>query len=1650
MPAEDYMRIVGPAIKKASLNTTKRIESFRQLFILNNLNEFYKDYQYRKGQVTPFKVTKDRASGKFTFIGEDENGNKLSVRQKGAENLLDYSQIYDIVGTSQQVLGSQVNPPAPPPPGEVGQESDYFQLSNGEVNQINPQLEKELMSYLKDLGVDVQYVNQITDAEGNPVNAYGKASLVSQVIQLTKDRKTDTLAEEASHMITGMLGMDHPIMKQMMSQISNYEVYDRVKVEYADTYSKEEDFRFEAVGKLIAEHIIKKQPLTREQRNTVDNWWSRLLNILKRLFSKFSFENVNKQMDIFEKTAQDILDRKFSPVTQESTSEVYQLRTLRDIGLSYNMSTSGFMPAAINPDQLRIDLNRNGMGNIEIAESTTGSYYFKRNGKKVNPVKDFYQKAASQAEAVQKLKDIRSEIKTEKFIDAEGREFYITQEGKVIPQRVTMIVEQEQFKSKKSASEIEKIQNDPRSKVAKHFGINLHDMYERFTNFGIAKYSNLTSGTGKTFTAAQVSEIPEGMKKSHMDSMAKAADTLLSHISEMQKSIDENGTASIHTEQVLRGEVRGIDTAGTMDVVVIFSDGSASIFDFKFINYKKQLIGNQWILDPESQVPFYKRRSYEAQIGIYKNMLRQIGITNFRETRILPNNIQFKYNKQGLPIFEVSDLNPFNDDKTFTKPLPVDKELTGNETLDRILTTLFKQNDMLDAMIAKSYTDREKVEKLSIQKDQLSKTIQSIQVNHDVTPLLDTLNNLLKNEAKVLQKMNSLDDAKKLYNMYMEMQALAALKDDIIESVPDRENKQKAALEFSRMSHLQSTIMSKIREILEDEHEDIKKPQRELGFLRNVAFLSKIGQPAFEIARRYIKESFGNINRDVEGIVKEAEEKRNALATWAAGRGMSLIQAYRKIINPATKNLIFVFSKEFYEKKTQALEKEDIKWLKDNYAYSEEGKAKFKEALKQFTSSIELTVPSQKAREWFTEKWLAQNDLSRDSAWLNKYALSSYAQVKDPTKWYSAEYKTLLEPSNKALKEYYDWFVEKNKHFNKLVPERIGKSFIPNIQKDIVDVFAQGGTVSVTEGWNEMINGLRVRQNDIMETGDGDVIPLMFYDNFLYKNAEGDWEVNTAKKSEDLTSSMILFAESVYRKHHMSNIQHIMDLLKLHLSEQDVIETDFRGRPVPNETKTGFKLKKSDTNLKTFEKLIKGLVYNNKLQGQDFTYEVKGKVYSGTKTVKQAMAFLSAKALGWNYISAFGNLMGGYANMFIKASGGLYFNKEQLSKARSMMVNRGADQNLFHHMAEYFKVEKENWIQRDAARLSASSITRNLTYDKIYLLQQKGDEAIGNTVLIAMLQNYGLDADGNIQRLNTLPAGSKSLLERVKREGDKISIEGLSNQAFDDFRGRVKYVTRQIKGTNTQEDISGMQTDLAGQVLLQFRSWVAPMVEERYGSMKYTDEIKEWEYGRYRSLLKTLAKDKFIPNIKKIALDVVTLGAYKYKGDTALLKKQYEQWKIDNPDMADKISEEEYLALRERTIREAMVETRMIAAFFVMLAALGGDWDDDGRADYKKYFATRQFQKLANRAYLELSFFSNPTSFNALIKDPVPIFSLMENMIGLTTNTVDETMDTLMLPFGVSDDPKEDKKGKLYYSKKLAIGVRWLDYIIEDYSKETQ
>lgn len=98
---------------------------------------------------------------------------------------------------------------------------------------------------------------------------------------------------------------------------------------------------------------------------------------------------------------------------------------------------------------------------------------------------------------------------------------------------------------------------------------------------------------------------------------------MLEQINTLQKEINPNEKAVIRTEQFIRGILDGVDTGGTVDLMVVFSNASVAIYDYKFITAVKSNVKGEWII-PNEPISHIKIKSFNAQISDYKGYYQMI------------------------------------------------------------------------------------------------------------------------------------------------------------------------------------------------------------------------------------------------------------------------------------------------------------------------------------------------------------------------------------------------------------------------------------------------------------------------------------------------------------------------------------------------------------------------------------------------------------------------------------------------------------------------------------------------------------------------------------------------------------------------------------------------------------------------------------------------------------------------------------------------------------------------------------------------------------------------------------------------------------------------------------------------------------------
>ena len=183
-----------------------------------------------------------------------------------------------------------------------------FQLESKETELPDQELKDKLLAFAEANGISVvemQTLLQQFSKTGNMLEgATGVAMLLDKIIGIDPSKeRLDTLAEEIAHFATAFMAND-PSVKRAMALVSETEEYQEVKKEYAGIYKTEEQFKKEALDKILTKAIISKFKETKENKG--------ILPYLKAIFNKF-WRKVNKMKT---SSAREQIERELMPLAQ--------------------------------------------------------------------------------------------------------------------------------------------------------------------------------------------------------------------------------------------------------------------------------------------------------------------------------------------------------------------------------------------------------------------------------------------------------------------------------------------------------------------------------------------------------------------------------------------------------------------------------------------------------------------------------------------------------------------------------------------------------------------------------------------------------------------------------------------------------------------------------------------------------------------------------------------------------------------------------------------------------------------------------------------------------------------------------------------------------------------------------------------------------------------------------------------------------------------------------------------------------------------------------------------------------------------------------------------------------------------------------------
>lgn len=1167
------------------------------------------------------------------------------------------------------------------------------------------------------------------------------------------------------------------------------------------------------------------------------------------------------------------------------------------------------------------------------------------------------------------------------------------------------------------------------------------------------EYPNILKNTyGYKFRTSSEIAADLGLTTDSADfkSLIKLGKSIVKEVSELQKKINPNEAASIFTEQFLFDPL--INEGGTEDVVVIFSDKSNFIYDYKTITpndtKKERVTDGKYRLISEDWIPSYKLEDFKLTLPKHIKKLAKFGSAKNRGARILPIHIEHRLKPKdtrtpgNVLTSKISQITASPLDNPLLAPIPIVKEETGFKALDEALDKLVVLRNNLEVKISKAGGDEKT--RLGYKLKNVTRSINSIIVNKDLDLLYEEIGRLTKiyNLNDILNTgANSKIPLSEKRELLQEIEALITITSNSMyyfeEMNFSEEEINKREFEYNRLAGALEAMVRPLREaianeVLTESQRVEAKRTNKLGFTdKTFSTRTEIRDPIFDAFNDKVDLAYNKNRLFVQTFEEELKSKALKLEEWGNNNGYRGLSVYKLLFNEEKGNLYAKFNSDIYKEIKDLQAKKNREGLKKILELKPDYQEKFERKLSLYIKY------NPKATEEQIKKWKKEN--SPEEIILTKDYFVYYKIKNDvDSKYYTEGYNNIR--GNKALLDYYTFWEESMSKARGMLGlinnyNQVPNNFLPWIKADVLDQLFQG-TADVGNVLSSMRDILYVSQDNQtfgnitdkneINPADGTIlrqVPRFFIEPLTNK----DNKIDSTLKSLDLNKSLLTFMAMAANYKNMTEIQAHVEALKDVIIDENFGEvlTDDRGNPILDISgRVRKQFGTATTKKELLSKHIDYHLYGVKIQ-DDFSKNV-------TQALLSAKKFQQLKELGLAPLVQMANIAGAKINAYYMGVKGFSYNNEQMLKAHKLAANylsNNKEGELYRALTNFWEPYPGSKVDLKAKEVSSLGSVKGkwVGTELAFAGFRLGDENIDNTILVAMLQNWGIDSDGSIKRIKRLPKGSKSLLDRSSVKDGKLFIEGITDQSEDvkllrytQFRNIVLGTARSVKGGLNSEDMNAINMSLMGNLMMSFKNWMPGLVTERFGNLKYNRNLNVLTEGRYRAFVNDLSKeDKSIvefvtgvvlPQAGKLLGEIATFGLFKYKVNQERAKQLFNEYKAKYPDNEEiqKMSFEDYMDYKQGQIRALASELRVILGFILALSMLGGDWDDDGQADYKASKLGRTSMRLGNRIRRELVGIINPEDWVVLFRQPLPITGLAIDLNRWVNNTTDSFRDIVM------------------------------------------
>ena len=1396
-------------------------------------------------------------------------------------------------------------------------ENIYHQAETAEMQQRDEAVDKAMMKFLKSIGVKLETVENIRDKNGNVLKVVAKADMINKIISFSKGKiGLDTLPEEAAHFMVELLKAEkNPLFGAMMNNITNFEEY-RAVIDnsiYQELYKGDIDMlKQEAIGKVLAKHILKNIAGNESTQNLsrLQQWFARVADFIRSIFAGTS---------AYTKAAQMMLNDRVNEY----------LNVERGMG---NVQGEYFQAEEVPPREMK------------------------------DPTKDTI-RLFEEENLRWKTESVSLEeagLKQPWFVE-EGNEteLYVGQgpyAGMMLKGRVSHEVKKHFWKINKGKirdlSGKEKKLRLNNNEIRKMTGTMGHKVLQDLVELSVNR-----KGNRKQILDSSL------FSESQFQILERGAKDIISKIKAQQKIIDPEGKVTIRTEQMTTNESQ--DVGGSIDLVALFSDNSASVYDYKFISPSKAAgyvdkMTNQIIEDPHT----VKMQTYDMQISQYKNhLLNNYGVTQIRQSRIIPIHVRYKTTREGKLSPDITTIQMGVKYSEFLEQIPVSGEMTNFEDINKLISKLLNRKEVVDKQLqSKKYKAGESFESLKARQAQIGKQLKVLQIDQDIAYVIkslkddiNTINKKLGENIEVLKdgslNPNYLTD-QNLNDLLTDLifyQSLVGLHDyvDYIKNTNKEKYEEYQILRDRLSGFLNQTVtqvQGKILERTNDKAEKrgvkgLKSFNLDVDWMTsNFVNLSRQTNPYL----RNLWEIMDELNFTKRKLVKgKAEEIQRIQDAFVGSRG---IAAFDDILN---KDSTFKskFSQEYYKEKEKAIQNNDYTWFSSKSGNVKIDQEYYDKKYKEFRAGkLKALQAKHKTNQGLINRELKKWEISHDvKNHLKTASINKGGQyfLRPTDKWISEDYQKIQ--NNPATKAFYDMYMETIRQVEEMYGERLGPNFTANVHKGFVESSMVNGTMS--EAFDSSLESFQTREHDltygVRDENTGRLvkeIPKLYIRPIVDANGN----IDSSLKTRDLGKGLLLLFDAAVDHQLKSDVLPEIQAMEAILSTGaiEAESVDVFGNILQNAKNLSKKFTEQPKELyNTYQKFVDAYIYGTDVNAKDIAI---GKKFSGTKSILGLKNFHSITQLGLKTPVAIGAFTAGMIGLQYEAAKGTFITGKNLRTAQASLLKADPKMRALVEHLEYYQKDD---AQSRATRLSAQYATRHLTNDKWFAFLATADKGIDAVTIFATALNMGINEEGMAKRLDQLPEGSKNIIELMKLtenplwEGTitniankavdryKANIEGLSEQGQRKLRNIGRELSSKIKGTMSEEDKVLYNSNMFMRLMMHYKSWLPGVALARFGKQKYSHILETFDEGTWVSVFKNMGADitpqqaldtevHALNMVGQIGLDLVNVGldvvTFGYLNRTAikenLAKARFDIWASNNatnPEFSDKLKDKE-------------------------------------------------------------------------------------------------------------------------------------------------